>query len=88
MIAKPSLRAEQATQHLSLRLKEGEDSLKRKEDKKTKQNKKPIHAFDQAALGDKRRPLVSLPEEREALITGWEAGCWVQAANFAASTGA
>lgn len=84
MAEKPSLPAEQATQHLSLRLKDGEDSLKRKEDKK----KIPVHAFDQAALGDKRPPLVSLPEEGEALITGWEAGCWVQAANFAASTGA
>lgn len=87
MVENPSLPAEQATQHLPLRLKEGEDSLKRKEDKK-KKNPRPVHAFDQAALGDKRPSLVSLPEEGEALITGWEAGCWVQAANFAASTGA
>lgn len=58
MPEKPSLSAEQATQHLSLLLKDGEDSLKRKEDKK---KKIPVHAFDQAALSDKRPPLVSLP---------------------------
>lgn len=81
MVEDPSLSAEQATQHLFLLLEQGEDSLKRKKIKK----KIPSSAFDQAALDDKRRPLVSLPRGLGP-NHGWEAGCWVQAANFAAST--
>lgn len=60
MVENPSLPTEeQATQHLSLLLEQREDSLKRKEGKKKK--KSPSSAFDQAALDDKRWPLVSLP---------------------------
>lgn len=83
MLENPSLPAEeQATQHLSLLLERREDSLKRKEGKK--KNPHPVPLTKQPLMT--KGGLLFHSPEGEDLIMGCEAGCWVQAANFAAST--